>query len=128
MACECQSETNSSQAAVNRSAKPGTFACAEHHHVANDTPPVNGVSWKYGAKAPKGFGNVLSSSHMSRTITLIPGDGIGPEVTKATQQVLQAAGVSIDWEQHVAGSEALSAPVMPCRRRSSTRSSGTRSL
>jgi isocitrate dehydrogenase (NAD+) len=44
---------------------------------------------------------------MSRTITLIPGDGIGPEVTKATQQVLQAAGVSIDWEHHVAGSEAL---------------------
>jgi isocitrate dehydrogenase (NAD+) len=44
---------------------------------------------------------------MSHTITLIAGDGIGPEVTKATQQVLQAAGVSIEWDPHVAGSEAL---------------------
>jgi isocitrate dehydrogenase (NAD+) len=44
---------------------------------------------------------------MSQTITLIAGDGIGPEVTKATQQVLQAAGVSIEWDPHVAGSEAL---------------------
>jgi len=44
---------------------------------------------------------------MSHTITLIAGDGIGPEVTKATQQVLQAAGVSIEWDSHVAGSEAL---------------------
>ena len=44
---------------------------------------------------------------MSHTITLIAGDGIGPEVTKASQQVLQAAGVSIEWDRHVAGSEAL---------------------
>jgi isocitrate dehydrogenase (NAD+) len=44
---------------------------------------------------------------MSRTITLIPGDGIGPEVTRATRQILQAAGVSIEWDEHVAGTEAL---------------------
>ncbi len=44
---------------------------------------------------------------MSRTITLIPGDGIGPEVTLATRQILQAAGVSIEWDEHVAGTEAL---------------------
>ena len=44
---------------------------------------------------------------MSRTITLIPGDGIGPEVTAATRRILQAAGVSIEWDEHVAGTEAL---------------------
>ena len=44
---------------------------------------------------------------MSRIITLIPGDGIGPEVTRATSQILQAAGVSIEWDEHVAGTEAL---------------------
>jgi isocitrate dehydrogenase (NAD+) len=44
---------------------------------------------------------------MSRTITLIPGDGIGPEVTEATCRILQAAGVSIEWDEHVAGTEAL---------------------
>jgi isocitrate dehydrogenase (NAD+) len=40
---------------------------------------------------------------MKHTITLIPGDGIGPEVAEATQRVLQAAGVSIEWETHHAG-------------------------
>jgi len=36
---------------------------------------------------------------MTHTITLIPGDGIGPEVSKAVQQILQAAGVAIQWEE-----------------------------
>jgi isocitrate dehydrogenase (NAD+) len=36
-------------------------------------------------------------------ITLIPGDGIGPEVAAATQRVLEAAGVRIAWEVHNAG-------------------------
>jgi isocitrate dehydrogenase (NAD+) len=40
---------------------------------------------------------------MAHTITLIPGDGIGPEVCAATQRVLEAAGAKIDWETHDAG-------------------------
>jgi isocitrate dehydrogenase (NAD+) len=40
---------------------------------------------------------------MPHLITLIPGDGIGPEVTRATQRVLEAARVRIDWEVHDAG-------------------------
>ncbi|RME28120.1 MAG: isocitrate/isopropylmalate dehydrogenase family protein, partial [Candidatus Zixiibacteriota bacterium] len=36
-------------------------------------------------------------------ITLIPGDGIGPEITKATVRVLEAAGVDIEWDVHEAG-------------------------
>ena len=40
---------------------------------------------------------------MSRTITLIPGDGIGPEVTAAVRRILKATGVSIDWDEHQAG-------------------------
>jgi isocitrate dehydrogenase (NAD+) len=40
---------------------------------------------------------------MKHTITLIPGDGIGPEVAEATQRVLEAAGMSIEWEVHNAG-------------------------
>src|ERR1700747_2230708 len=32
-------------------------------------------------------------------VTLIPGEGIGPEVAAATRRVLEAAGVQIDWEQ-----------------------------
>src|SRR5499427_431567 len=40
---------------------------------------------------------------MGHTITLIPGDGIGPEVAEATKSVLAAAGVPIEWETHDAG-------------------------
>jgi len=40
---------------------------------------------------------------MAHTITLIPGDGIGPEVADATRRVLEATGVKIDWEIQEAG-------------------------
>jgi isocitrate dehydrogenase (NAD+) len=42
-----------------------------------------------------------------RTVTLIPGDGIGPEVTEATVRVLEAAGAGIEWERHAVGAEAV---------------------
>ena len=42
-----------------------------------------------------------------RTITLLPGDGIGPEVMAAAIRVIEAAGARFEWESHLAGSEAL---------------------
>jgi len=39
----------------------------------------------------------------THTLTLIPGDGIGPEVTAAVTSVLDATGVAIDWDRHDAG-------------------------
>ncbi|MCP4808849.1 MAG: isocitrate/isopropylmalate dehydrogenase family protein [Proteobacteria bacterium] len=44
---------------------------------------------------------------MAYTVTLIPGDGIGPEVTGATQEVLRAAGAPIEWEVVHAGMKAF---------------------
>jgi isocitrate dehydrogenase (NAD+) len=44
---------------------------------------------------------------MPHVITLIPGDGIGPEVTAAVVHVLDVAGVQIDWERHDAGITAV---------------------
>jgi isocitrate dehydrogenase (NAD+) len=41
------------------------------------------------------------------TIVLIPGDGIGPEVTSATKRVLDAAGFSVDWVELPAGAAAV---------------------
>ncbi|HSG39307.1 MAG TPA: isocitrate dehydrogenase (NAD(+)) [Thermoanaerobaculia bacterium] len=41
------------------------------------------------------------------TVTLLPGDGIGPEVSHATVRVLDAAGAEIEWERHIAGAEAV---------------------
>jgi isocitrate dehydrogenase (NAD+) len=40
---------------------------------------------------------------MSHRITLIPGDGIGPEVTEAVLQILSASGVNISWDRYEAG-------------------------
>jgi isocitrate dehydrogenase (NAD+) len=41
------------------------------------------------------------------TIVLIPGDGIGPEVTAAARRVMEAAGLSVAWVELPAGAEAL---------------------
>jgi len=41
------------------------------------------------------------------TVTLIPGDGIGPEVSDATRRVVDALGAGIEWEVHEAGAGAL---------------------
>jgi isocitrate dehydrogenase (NAD+) len=42
-----------------------------------------------------------------RKITLIPGDGIGPEVTAAATRVIEAAGVAIEWETFIIGAAAI---------------------
>jgi len=44
---------------------------------------------------------------MTHTITLIPGDGIGPEVTRAVVQVLEASGLDARWETYTAGAAAV---------------------
>lgn len=45
---------------------------------------------------------------MKHKITLIPGDGIGTEITSAVVRIIEAAGVEIEWDSFVAGAEALS--------------------
>jgi len=44
---------------------------------------------------------------MNRKVTLIPGDGIGPDITEATLRVLDAAGARIDWDRRQAGVAAI---------------------
>jgi isocitrate dehydrogenase (NAD+) len=44
---------------------------------------------------------------MTHRITLIPGDGIGPEVTNATVRILEATGLKFAWETYMAGAEAF---------------------
>jgi isocitrate dehydrogenase (NAD+) len=43
---------------------------------------------------------------MAHKITLIPGDGIGPEVVNAAVRILEATGVKFEWESYAAGAEA----------------------
>ena len=42
---------------------------------------------------------------MRHRVTLIPGDGVGPEITTAARRIIDAAGVAIDWEVADAGAE-----------------------
>lgn len=44
---------------------------------------------------------------MKHIITLIPGDGIGPEVTTPTMEIIKAAGVEVEWESFHAGAAGL---------------------
>jgi len=47
------------------------------------------------------------SEQKTHTVTLIPGDGIGPEVTDAVVRILEATGVKFNWERFAAGAEAF---------------------
>lgn len=69
---------------------PG-FAASESFHRCGKTQ-----RWK------KGGGGVSK-----RRVTLIPGDGIGPEVSVAAQRCIEATSVAIDWEVVQAGSEIM---------------------
>jgi isocitrate dehydrogenase (NAD+) len=44
---------------------------------------------------------------MAYKVTLIPGDGIGPEITDATKRCIEATGVAINWDVQIAGQTAL---------------------
>ncbi len=51
---------------------------------------------------------------MDYTVTLIPGDGIGPEVTRAACDVVSAAGVKVHWERYDAGAAVAESQGNPC--------------
>jgi isocitrate/isopropylmalate dehydrogenase len=59
---------------------------------------------------------------MAHRVTLIPGDGTGPELTEATRRVLEATGVEFDWDVQHAGTDVMEENVSG-RARSPTRSS-----
>ena len=44
---------------------------------------------------------------MAHKVTLIPGDGTGPELTEATRRVLEATGVALEWDVHQAGVDVM---------------------
>ena len=50
---------------------------------------------------------LLPTVFMAHRITLIPGDGIGPEITAAVTRIIKASGVQIEWEEHLAGQPAF---------------------
>src|SRR5689334_5231883 len=47
-----------------------------------------------------------ADGHMRHRVTLIPGDGIGPEVSAAVLRIIEATGVEIEWERFIVGGHA----------------------
>ncbi|MBC8138438.1 MAG: isocitrate/isopropylmalate dehydrogenase family protein [Fibrella sp.] len=58
------------------------------------TPPIDALAPSNGVKLPY-------------AVTLIPGDGIGPEVTNATVEILEATGVPFVWDMQEAGADVI---------------------
>ena len=54
---------------------------------------------------------------MSHRVTLIPGDGIGPEITAAARRVLEATGVALEWDVQTAGEGVMEAEGTPLPQR-----------
>jgi isocitrate dehydrogenase (NAD+) len=50
---------------------------------------------------------MTNTTKKTHKVTLIPGDGIGPEVTAAVVRILEASGVKFDWEPYAAGADAF---------------------
>src|SRR6478736_3630405 len=56
---------------------------------------------------PRPLADITAFTMAKHTIVLIPGDGIGPEVSTATRRVLEAAGLSVEWVELPAGASAV---------------------
>lgn len=52
-----------------------------------------------------------------RTITLINGDGIGPEISKSVTEIIKAAGLEIDWDIQTAGADVIEKEGVPLPKR-----------
>ena len=68
--------------------------------------------------------SALEFAAMTHRVTLIPGDGIGPELAEATRRVLDASGVAFDWEVVEAGEAVIAAVRHAAARNTSSSRSG----
>lgn len=51
------------------------------------------------------------------TITLVNGDGIGPEISASVMEIIQAAGLKIDWDIQTAGADVIEQEGVPLPKR-----------
>src|SRR5213076_3134586 len=69
-------------------------------------PPVRPI-YQTRSVASKHRQPYIGRGMAKHTIVLIPGDGIGPEVTSAAKRVIEAAGLNADWIEVPAGASAV---------------------
>jgi isocitrate dehydrogenase (NAD+) len=71
------------------------------------TPFLTVRALRFSDPFPPSYASRKIEGIMKHTVTLIPGDGIGPEIVAATVQVIEATGVEFEWETHIMGAQAL---------------------
>ena len=79
-----------------------------HLHIADSASFSSLETSNLGAFRQRETLRIQLDTSMRHKVTLIPGEGIGPEVAAATRAILEAAGVKIDWEEVQARSETAS--------------------
>src|SRR4029079_16005362 len=71
--------------------------------VRGRRPGAAGADRRAARRPARRSRSVTLESRSMHTITLIPGDGIGPEVTEAVLRIFVAAGVQVEWDRQDAG-------------------------
>ena len=69
----------------------------KHRRSWQETPPPDAL--RQLQALPLQLDAAMAHAVTTHKVTLLPGEGIGPEVSGATRRVLEAAGVRIDWEE-----------------------------
>jgi len=60
--------------------------------------------------------NTQATSSGKKLVTLIPGDGIGPEIVESARRIIEATGAAVEWEVRHAGASFFQKG-LPSRRR-----------
>jgi isocitrate dehydrogenase (NAD+) len=71
--------------------------------TVSDSAPARAGRRLYDFSSRRGLGEGV----LTHTITLIPGDGTGPEIVAATRRAIEATGVKIEWDVHEIGMPAM---------------------
>jgi isocitrate dehydrogenase (NAD+) len=71
--------------------------------TVRDSAPARAGRRLYDFSSRRGLGEGV----LTHTITLIPGDGTGPEIVAATRRAIEATGVKIEWDVHEIGMPAM---------------------
>ena len=84
--------------------RPGSLSRATPNLLPARSPPAQPLS--RSASTSNTAGCVLGP-HGKYTVTMFAGDGIGPEIATAVQDIFAAAQVPISWEQHTISTHAV---------------------
>src|SRR5438445_2098612 len=79
------------------------IAAPKGQNGSRDSAPARAGPRLYDFDSRRGLGEAV----LTHTITLIPGDGTGPEIVEATRRAIEATGVKIEWDVHDVGMPAM---------------------